>query len=162
MDLKYPDHLAEQLDDTVTDAPRLQKAISESMPTIEQAQKPEKIHDPRQEKQYTFQLDWEDGRGKHWRGTFTNKILNLREHQMVGVMRARLANGLPAESLDTMTSEINLMLSHLTYSLIEKPDWAKDLQNLEDVRIVQELYKEVLQHENTFLGYGSGQAQSAE
>lgn len=159
MDIKlpeYPDHLRE----TVSDAEKLQESIIASTPKLEQPMEQIKKEDPRTEKQYTFQLNWTDGRGKVWAGAFTNKILNLREHQMVGVLRARLASGLPIEALDTMTVEINLMVAHMTFSLVKRPDWAKDLQELENVRILQELYQEVLRHEATFLGYRDDQDQS--
>jgi hypothetical protein len=71
-------------------------------------------------------------------------------------MRARLAGGLPQESLDPLTREINLMVSHLAFSLVEKPVWAEELRDLDDVRLLQAIYEEVLSHEASFHGYGSG------
>jgi len=113
----------------------------------------ENLNDPKLSKEYPFQFSWTNGRGKIWKGAFTNKILSIRERQMVGVMRARLAAGMPLESLDSMTQEINLMVSHLSFSLTERPEWAKDLLELDDVQLLQEIYMEVLRHEATFRGH---------
>jgi hypothetical protein len=105
------------------------------------------------EREYTWQFSWTDGRGRTWSGQFRNKVLSVRDRQMVGILRARLAAGVPLEALDDMTAEVNLMIAHLTYSLAERPAWAKDLAALDDVRLLQEIYLEVADHEATFFGY---------
>lgn len=126
---------------------------------VEQTVAPEKPpvpeNDPRHQKEYTFEFKWTDGRGKVWQGTFRNRILSMRERSMAGIMRARLAGGQPYESLDILTREINLMVAHMTFSLAEddRPEWAKDLNAIDDVRLLQALYDEVLKHENTFFGW---------
>jgi len=109
---------------------------------------------PREEREYTFVISWKDGRGKLWKGTFTNRVLSIRDRQTVGLMRARMAVGVALDSLDSLTSEINLMIAHLSVSLIKRPDWASDLGALDEVRLLQEIYMEVLNHEATFFGYG--------
>lgn len=110
-------------------------------------------NDPRDSTEYAFHFRWTNGK-KVWEGDFVNKILNLAEQQQVGVIRARLAAGLPIESLDPLTIEINLMLAHMALSLITVPDWAKDLRLLNSVRLVQDLYEEVASHEAHFHGVG--------
>ena len=115
--------------------------------------------DPRGEKSYTFQLDYEDARGKKWAGQFTNKILNIHERQKVGTMRAMLSGGQPFDSLDELTSELNLMVAHLAFSLTEKPKWAANLRALEDYQLLQAIYEEVNSHESYFLGWGPHQKQ---
>ena len=116
--------------------------------------------DPKSQREYTFQFNWEDGQGKVWKGEFTNKMISIRERQLVGIMRARLAGGVPLEALDDLTAEINLIIAHLTFSLTKRPDWASDLQELDDIRIIQEIYGEVLAHEGTFLGYRKAEGAS--
>lgn len=115
-------------------------------------EKPVPKNDPKMEKKYTFSINWKDNQGKVWKGDFVNNILSIRERQMVGVMRARLGNALPAESLDLLTQELNLMVSHLSFSLEKKPDWAEDLRGLEHVELLQNIYMEVMAHEATFFG----------
>lgn len=111
------------------------------------------IDDPKFQEEYSFEFNWKDGRNKIWSGHFVNKILSISELQAVGVLRAKLSGGLDFASLDPLTSEINLMVSHLSYSLIEKPKWAEDLRSLLDVSLLQEIYGEVASHEATFFGY---------
>lgn len=118
--------------------------------------------DPRGEKKYMFTLEHRDARGKVWTGQFTNKILSIHERQQVGAMRSMLGAGQPIQSLDALTIELNLMVAHMTYSLVEKPDWAENLRSLEDPSVLQAIYTEVDSHESFFLGWGTPQSQSAE
>jgi hypothetical protein len=133
---------------------------------VEEAGLPEKPKedpdkpDPRGEKYYTFQLDFKDARGKVWSGQFTTKILTVHERQQVGVMRSMLGAGQPLPSLDALTAELNLIVAHMTYSLTEKPDWAENLRQLENPRILQAIYAEVDSHESYFLGWGEVEGQS--
>lgn len=114
----------------------------------------------KEQEEYTFDFQWKNSAGKLWKGQFTNKILTIRDRQLAGLLRARLSGGMPTEALDELTSDINLMVSHLSYSLVKRPDWAEDLTGLVDVRLLTEIYLEVLEHENTFRGYRSDQADS--
>lgn len=119
--------------------------------------------DPREELRrkevYTFPFDWQpklqsgepNPKSKRWKGQFTNKVLGIKERQAVGILRAKLSGGLPFDSLDPLTNEINLMVAHLTYSLTEKPEWLK-LSDMKDYRVLQEIFGEVALHEATFLG----------
>ena len=111
---------------------------------------PQSPKDPRFQKQWSFDLEYRDARGKLWVGQFTNQILNLRQRTMVGVMRAKMAAGLPADSLDPVTAELNLMVSHLAYSLVKAPDWATDLLGLDDQELVGQIFDRVSEHETFF------------
>jgi len=108
--------------------------------------------DPRESVEYTFNLNHKDGNGKVWGGKFVNKILTIHDRQMVGIMRARLTGGAAYESMDPLSAEINLMVAHLTQSLKERPDWAKNLLSLTDYGVLQAIYMEVDSHESRFHG----------
>jgi hypothetical protein len=54
--------------------------------------------------------------------------------------------------LDPLTAEINHILTHMTQSLIERPDWAKDMLSLTNYEVLQALYLEVDSHESRFHG----------
>jgi hypothetical protein len=142
--------------DTEPEAPsdeELKKRVEEAGLPEKPKEDPDKP-DPRGEKYYTFQLDFKDARGKVWNGQFTTKILTVHERQQVGVMRSMLGAGQPLPSLDALTAELNLIVAHMTYSLTEKPDWAENLRQLENPRILQAIYAEVDSHESYFLGWG--------
>lgn len=139
-----PKHLQEEMPKT---AEEIKKDIQQEASGEKQAKR-----DPKMDKHYAFSINWEDGQGHLWKGDFVNKILSIRERQMVGVMRARLGNALPADALDPLTQEINLMVAHLSFSLEEKPEWAEDLFTLEHIALLQTIYMEVMAHEGMFLG----------
>jgi hypothetical protein len=122
----------------------------------------DRANDPRNEENYTFTLSHRDGRGKLWEGTFTTKILSLAERQMVGVLRARYQGGTMLEALDASTADLNLKISHLSYSLTQYPQWAKALRDLKDPGIIDAIYAEVASHEAFFLGWIPFEGSSSE
>jgi hypothetical protein len=128
---------------------------TEVQAAVEPAKPAAPENDPRHQKEYTFEFKWADGRDRVWEGTFTNHVLSVKERSMVGVMRARLSGGQPYDALDPLTQEINLMISHMTFSLAEKDrsGWAKDLREIENLQLLQALYGEVVKHESTFFGW---------
>lgn len=136
--MKSVEHLTEATSDDLA-----QEVYEEKKPEVDSAKMKE---------EYAFAFKWKDGRGKTWEGPFVNEILTIAKQQAVGVLRAKLGDGLPISSLDPFTNEINLMISHMTFSLKEKPDWAKDLRALHDVSLIQAIYEEVASHEATFFG----------
>lgn len=133
-------------------------AIGEMQEQIEAKTEPVKSavnpKNPKLEKNYTFDFKYVDGRGKEWSGKFKNHILSIKENQTCGLMQAQLQQGMAYESIDPLTKELNYILAHLSVSLDKelRPDWAIDLQNLTDIRLLQALYAEVNNHEITFLG----------
>lgn len=113
-----------------------------------------RLKDPRMLREYTFDLKHEVPSGRVYEGAFTNKILSIGERSRRGLLQARLGGGLADSVLDPLTQEINLMLAHLEFSLTERPDWAKDLENLTDTELLYKIYEEVMAHEAIFCGRG--------
>jgi hypothetical protein len=146
--MPVPD-IAERLKAEHLSEETLKKEIEEQDPS-----QPTSIFDPNDPKgkdEYPFHFSWKDGRGKVWEGEFVDKILTTAERQMAGALRARFA-GVAADRLDPFTSHINMMVSHLTFSLVQRPDWAKDLRTLKNIDLLQAIYNEVSLHEETFFG----------
>lgn len=100
----------------------------------------------------TFMLDYTDTRGYHWGGSFTSKILTIRQRTIVGLTRARLAGGIAPEHLDEGTLSLLEMQAHLAVCLSDAPDWAEDLAEFHDLGVLASIYKEVALHESTFWG----------
>jgi len=142
------------------EVPDATDAGAQAKEAVETAHEKPKRPDPREQNPYVFAFKWTDGRGKLWEGEFENKILTLKERQQAGILRARLQSGLPVDSLDALTQEINLMIAHMSISLQDKPDWAEDLQAQTNIQLVQSLYEEVNGHEATFHGYPQAEAGS--
>lgn len=133
----------------------LKEAVEEAVQPIDQAE--EKKPDPREERVWTFEFKWTDGRGKIWDGSFTNKILSIAEQQLMAVYEARLCGGLAYASIDPAARNVNHAIAHMTYSLQDPPEWAKDLRKLDDPSLVIALYMEVASHEAKFFGLPTDQ-----
>lgn len=119
---------------------------------IHESQKEPVKEDPKLNEEYEFDFNWKDKRGNVWEGHFKNKILTIGEQQAVGILRSKLSGGVPVTSLDFITNELNLIIAHLSISLIEKPKWAEDLRSLKHIDLLHDLYKEVASHEAMFFG----------
>jgi hypothetical protein len=103
-----------------------------------------------------FDLDYLDRRGRRWQGRFRSHILTIRERMQVGLVRARLAGGLPPMALDAATVDILEMQAHLAVALDQAPEWAATLQDVRDVNVLGAIYKEVASHEVRFWGADAG------
>lgn len=109
--------------------------------------------DPRSRAEFTFDLDYTDGQGKNWSGTFTNKILTLADISRAKVLESRLAGGQPFSSMDPFGQLLHQVLAHLQFSLLVKPQWATDLSELRDVKVLMAIWKEVQDHESAYFRY---------
>ena len=150
--IKPPDLEDEELPTDEELKKQTEKAASEIEDSPEKEKK-SRADDPRSHREFTFSINYIDANGKAWIGDFTTKILSIHERQKVGILRSQLGGGMPVESLDAMTVELNLMIAHLTFSLTARPKWAETLRNLEDFAVVQAIYTEVASHEAYFLGW---------
>jgi hypothetical protein len=111
--------------------------------------------DPRDEEQWTFQFEWKDGRGRAWRGQFTNKILSIAEQQAAASLKARFTGGAPWAAIDGEMQVINTAVAHMVFSLVEKPTWAEDIRKLLDPALIMAIYDKVSSHETRFFRLGS-------
>jgi len=107
---------------------------------------------PKERREYSFNFEFKDDRGKTWKGPFTNQALSPNQKLQVGVLKAALLGRLPYESMDAYTREIAERIAHATVSLVKRPDWARELGDLMDENILHKLYEEVLSHEAMFHG----------
>lgn len=110
---------------------------------------------------HTFSIDFtSDVDDSRYRGTFTTKKLTIRDMTQLGVIRTQLCGGLhynpatPGQGIDADTYNINSMMAHLQLTLTEFPDWW-NLDQLTDLDLLSEVYKEVISFENNFSGSGS-------
>lgn len=136
------------------------------LPSVEElaeqgaSEESEEHADPRDERVYTFYLDYADRRGKKWTGHFTTKILSIKEERARGILQAKLAGGVPFETLDPTTASINAMLAHMAICLESRPDWAKALENLVELDVLRAIYAEVESHVAHYFRLGPIEAES--
>lgn len=112
--------------------------------------------DPRHAEEWTFSISYTSRRGKAYEGEFTNRILSVGEANTVQAAAARLALGVPFESLSPSARQLNEAIAHMSVSLFDKdgtlrgPEWARDLRVLFDPDAVIQLWSKVIEHETAF------------
>lgn len=147
------------------DIPEL-KSAAQIASELDRKDSNEETQDPKEARAYTFDFSYTDARGKLYAGKFTNQILTIKQRRQVKVTKAQMSGGVSVSALDADQWEMNEMIAHMAISLDRKsmPEWALDLEELTDDRIVYQLYAEVASHEATFRGGGaadpSGEAAS--
>lgn len=150
---------------TVTDASKALERITAGPKTDEEREETLQKTVPPEEKvqkigeEHSFNFSYKSG-SREYSGSFKTKILTVRERQAMGLLRAQYAGGIAYEQLDPFTQELNLILAHLGMCLVERPDWAEDLQGLDDENILYKIYEEVVAHEAIFRGRPETQTQS--
>ena len=146
-----PAHL--RLPDTPIDLEKAKQEIVEKT-TDKKEEEVVDVDDPKLQREYEFDFDFVDDRGKHWKGRFKSEIPSLRDRRRMGIFQSQLAGGVPFEALDPVTREQCFIIAYLTFFLDfeKRPEWAKDLESVDDNKLVQALYSEVYSHEATFLG----------
>lgn len=131
----------------------LKTLIADPIPEKETEDTKNRLDHPKAQPEYAFKFHYKDANGKDWAGDFVSKIPTIQDRQRIGILRAQLSGGLPNNSLDPLTSELNLMIAELTFRLKKRPKWADNLRTILDFGLVQSLYAEVASHEAYFLGW---------
>jgi hypothetical protein len=91
-----------------------------------------------------------------YNGKFTTKKMSIADMAALGVRKTQLnggyhySEGTPGLGVDAGTDDFNSMIAHLEISLQDFPIWW-DLENISDVDLIGMVFKEVLNHENSFL-----------
>jgi len=114
------------------------------------------------ERDHVFVLRVRTFDGQQLEGTCTSRILGTEDRLRLGRARARLAGGLPWESLNPETRVLIDAQVAVAFGLVDRPDWLpRVLEERTDVLL--EVYGEVARHEAEFfrrhLSPGAGPAQ---
>ena len=94
-------------------------------------------------KTYTFDYTVSMGTQKK-KGTFVAKYMGVAARLRIGTIRAKLLDGAPSQSVDTLTDDIAYMIAYLQVALIKTPTWwgYDQMDDLEDLKgIYMEVYK---------------------
>lgn len=148
VDRLTPSHIEEELPSSTEDLKAEVEASTN--PTPKEHDRSVKL---KANREYPFDFKWTSPNGKVWEGKFKNKILTIANRQNMGLTMARFGGGMPTESIDALTNEINIIIAHMMFSLVEKPEWANDLRELNEIALIQAIYAEVDSHESTFFGH---------
>ena len=105
----------------------------------------------------SFSIDYQsETDGRRYMGTFTCKKLTIRDLSRLGHRKAELCGGHSYNpetgmGIDPGTAYLNEMIAHCEIALVSKPDWF-DTDNLTDLELLTEVYKEVTAFEVNFRG----------
>lgn len=80
--------------------------------------------------------------GKKQSGTFVAKYMGITARLRLGTIRAKLLDGAPIQSVDTLTDDIAYMIAYLNVSLIKFPAWW-NYDNLDSIEELRDMYLEV-------------------
>lgn len=114
-----------------------------------------------------FFIKWTFADGRQVEGTFTTKKLSIKSAAAVQVRKVQLNGGFyfdekkPGVGVDEETDYTNYMIAHLEQSLIRKPTWW-NLDELDDVNLVLEVFKKVAEFEQSFSSPLRGAAVTSE
>lgn len=87
--------------------------------------------------------------GEKKEGTFVAKYLSVATRLRLGTIRAKLLDGAPVQSLDTLTDDMSYIMAYLTVAFINKPTWF-DFERLEDISEMRDLYTKVYNWMSSF------------
>lgn len=125
------------------------EAQPKRLPTDDRAAVTEE-EDPRDKETWSFQFDWTDARGRRYAGKFTNRILSIGLLQRVAAAQAAMQNGQSVEAFSPGMLVVNSAISHMMFSLVERPAWAKDLTAIMSVELIMKLWERVRSHEDYY------------
>lgn len=151
--LHNQDHLREDELDEETLAQLVQNnTVNPEEEAAKEETEEAELADPRLERVYSFDFDFTPDRGMPLRGKFVNHALNVGDQGRVGVAFSGLNGGQPLNSIPRDTALLHQAIAHMSFSLKERPKWAKNLAALDDPDIIYALFAEVAEHQRIFLG----------
>lgn len=89
--------------------------------------------------------------GHLMKGTFVAKYMGVAARLRIGTLRAKLLDGAPSQSVDTVTDDIAYMIAYLTVALVKVPSWW-NYDELDEIKELRETYQEVYEFVQSFRG----------
>lgn len=95
--------------------------------------------------------------GEKKTGSFTAKYMGVSARLRLGTIRAKLLDGAPQQSVDSLTDDIAYMIAYLTVALVKAPKWW-NYDQIDDVVDLRNIYMEVFKFMQSFRGQNDGSA----
>lgn len=115
---------------------------------------------PLASEEFVFFIEHVDGAGVRRKGEFKNRILTIEQRLNLSLLQARLTRNTPWDAIDPDGQYLANVISHLTVSLVMKPEWFKTSE-LRDITLLNKVYAEVARHEAYFRGERTPQGAGA-
>ena len=113
--------------------------------------------DALRQKVATLHVRYENGRGEVLEGTLQNRILKVGQRIKVDLDRSQRCGGVPPESMSARAYSLLYAICWLKESIVSAPDWAQNLAETEEEGLVEEIWRQVSDHEARFHGRGDAQ-----
>lgn len=121
-------------------------------------------------REYSFRIDFTSEDGQEFQGQFTAKRqsimdqarINRRQAELSGAMYCvKDSDGNPTgQGIDEFTEKFNYALALLETVIIAAPPWW-DLETVDDIELVFQVFQEVQKNEDSFRGRGRKENQEA-
>ena len=89
--------------------------------------------------------------GQKKSGTFVARYMGIGARLKLGTIRAKLLDGAPIQSVDTLTDDLAYMIAYLSVALITTPKWF-NYDEIDEYEDIKNLYLEVYNFMNNFRG----------
>jgi len=116
-------------------------------------------------KLHTFNIDYTSKMesGKNYQGSFTSKKLSILDQTKISRRKSELCGGMytvrdddgkpTGQGIDEVSEWTSNMIAILEVAIISSPPWW-DLKELVDDQLMMDVFKEVMEFENSFRGRG--------
>lgn len=105
---------------------------------------------PASSRDRSFQYSWTDPSGHVWSGNFASRVPSIgAQIDIAKAVARRSANGSDSPVTGDV-ADLIYTIAYLDAALVQRPDWAKDLESLPYVEIVNGLAEEATAHLQAF------------
>lgn len=144
------------------DLPTLGAAAEKKLEQGPEDPPPDLAKDPRNNREYAFDLAYTDARGTTYAGRFVSKILTFKERLAVVKMTAQILDNTPVEAVDGLDRFHAEIAAHMQICLLTKPKWAEDFGGLdEDGAVLTALWSKVRDHRDFYFRRGDHESSGA-
>lgn len=119
-------------------------------PHIKEAQDANQERDPKLSQMYRFTIDWTAPNGDSFTGTFAHKAPTVGDVIAIELDRAKRLGSADEERLSPRAVELMGMMAHMERTLLERPSWAKKLEEIPFAELFNLVASEVSTHIETF------------
>lgn len=99
---------------------------------------------------YPFDISWKDPSGKLWLGSFVSRVPSIGQQIDIAKRVAVRAHTPGDAKLPDDVNDLIYTVAYLEVALTERPDWARDIEAIPYVELLNELGQEATQHLTRF------------
>tara|TARA_Y100000034_G_C6718375_1_gene317696 strand:+ start:299 stop:661 length:363 start_codon:yes stop_codon:yes gene_type:complete len=102
------------------------------------------------DREHSFTVRHKKADGEEVESEFVCQLPSLKQRRQIGLLEARLRNGVPVSDLDDLTLSLIQQSAYLSVTITSKPDYV-DFDEELDAFLTTKVFAEVMMHEGRFL-----------